>query len=45
VERKVTIEGFRMGVDLILMSWHKPCLNSQLAAEYISTVLLPYIDE
>jgi hypothetical protein len=42
VERKLKIEGFRMGVDLILKSRHKIYMNSQLFAEYISTVLLPY---
>jgi hypothetical protein len=45
MERKLTIKGFRMGVDLILKSRHKPYMNSQLFAEYLSTVLLPYIDE
>jgi hypothetical protein len=45
VERKFKIEGFRMGVDLILKSQDKPDMNWQLFAEYISTVLLPYIDE
>jgi hypothetical protein len=45
VERKRKIEGFRMGVDLILKSRHKPYMISQLFAEYISMVLLPYIDE
>jgi hypothetical protein len=34
-----------MGVDLILKSRHMPYMNSQLFAEYISTVLLPYIDK
>jgi hypothetical protein len=45
VERKLTIEWLRIGVDLIVKSRHKPYMNSQLFAEYISTVLLPYINE
>jgi hypothetical protein len=45
VERKLKIEGFIMGIDLILKSRHKPYMNSQRFAGYISTVLLPYIDE
>jgi hypothetical protein len=45
VERKLRIEGFRMGMDLILKSRHKPSMSSQLFAECISMVLLPYIDE
>jgi hypothetical protein len=45
VERNLKIEGFRMGVDSILKSRHKPYMNSQLFAEYISTVLLPYINK
>jgi hypothetical protein len=44
VERKLENEGFRMDVDLILKSWHKSYMNSQLFAEYVSTVLLPCID-
>jgi hypothetical protein len=45
VDRKPKIERFRMGVDLILESWSKSYMNSQPFAEYISMVLLPYIDE
>jgi hypothetical protein len=45
IERELKIEAFRMGVDLILKSRHKPYMNSQLFAEHISTILLPYIDE
>jgi hypothetical protein len=45
VERKLKIEEFRMGFDLLHRSQHKPCLNSQLFAEYISTVLFSCIDE
>jgi hypothetical protein len=44
VERKLKVEGFRMGVDLILKSRHKLYMNSQRFAEYTSTVLLPSID-
>jgi hypothetical protein len=44
VERKLKIKGFRMGVYLILKSRHKLYMNSQRSVEYISTVLLPYID-
>jgi hypothetical protein len=45
VQRKLKIEGFRMGVDWLLKSRHKPYMNPQLFAEYISTILLSYIDE
>jgi hypothetical protein len=45
VERKLKIEWFRIGVDFILKSWHRPRMNSQLFAQDISTVLLPYIDK
>jgi hypothetical protein len=45
VERKFKIEVFRIGVDLILKSRYKLCRNSQLFAEYISAIFLPYIDE
>jgi hypothetical protein len=45
VERRLKTAGFRMGVDLILKRRSKPYMNSQLFTEYISTVLLPYIDE
>jgi hypothetical protein len=38
-------EGFRLGVDLILEHQNKPYMSSQLFAEYISTVLLPYVYE
>jgi transposase len=44
VERRLKTEGFIMGVDLIIKRRTKPYMNSQLFAEYISTVLLPYID-
>jgi hypothetical protein len=43
VETKFKIEGSRMGVDLIVKAWHKPYMNSQLFAEYISTAVLPHI--
>jgi hypothetical protein len=45
VERKLKLEGNRLGVDFILRQRSKPCISSQLFAEYISKVLLPYIDE
>jgi hypothetical protein len=45
VERKRKIAGFGMGVHLILKSRHKLYMNSQLFAECIPTVLLPYIDK
>jgi hypothetical protein len=34
MEGKLKIEGFRMDVDLILKSRHKPYMNSQLFAQY-----------
>jgi hypothetical protein len=40
VERKLKIEGSRMLIDLIFKPRHKPCMNSELFAEYSSTVLL-----
>jgi hypothetical protein len=45
VERNFKTQGFRMGVDSILKRRNKPYMNSQLFREYISTVLLPYINE
>jgi hypothetical protein len=45
VERRFKSEGFRLGVDLILKHRNKPYMSSQLFAEYIPTVLLPYVDE
>jgi hypothetical protein len=45
VERRLKLEGFRLGVELILKHRNKPYMSSQLFAEYISTVLLPYVDE
>jgi hypothetical protein len=36
---------FKMGVDLILKSRYKPYMSSESFAEYISAVLLPYINE
>jgi hypothetical protein len=45
VERALKTQGFRMGIDLIIKRRNKPYVNSDLFHEYISTVLLPYIDE
>jgi hypothetical protein len=45
VERRLKLEGFRLGFDVILKHRYKPYMSSQLFAEYISTVLLPYLDE
>jgi hypothetical protein len=45
VKRRLTSEGFSPGGDLILKHPNKSYMSSQLFAEYISTVLLPYIDE
>jgi hypothetical protein len=45
VERPLKSKGLRLNVDLILKHQNKPCMSSQLFAEYISTVLLPYVDE
>jgi hypothetical protein len=45
MERRLKSEGFRLGVDLILKHRNKSYMSSQLFAEYISTVLLPYVDE
>jgi hypothetical protein len=45
VERLLKLQGFRMGVDLILRKREKPYLNSELFHEYISNLLVPYIDE
>jgi hypothetical protein len=45
VERQLKSEWLRLAVDLILEHRNKPDMSSQLFAVYISTVLLPYIDE
>jgi hypothetical protein len=45
VERRLKLEGFRRGVNLILKHRNKPYMSSQVFAETISTILLPYIDE
>jgi hypothetical protein len=45
VETRLKSEGLRRGVDLILKRRSKPYMGSQLFTEYISTVLLPYVDE
>jgi hypothetical protein len=45
VERLLKRQGFRFGVDFIIRKRNKSYMNSQLFSEYISTVLLPYIDE
>jgi hypothetical protein len=45
MERRLKSERFRLGVDFILKHLNKPYLSSQLFAEYIWTVLLPYVDE
>jgi hypothetical protein len=45
VERLLKLQGFRMGVDLVLRKRNKPYMNSELFHEYISKVLVPYIDE
>jgi hypothetical protein len=45
VETKLKQAGFRMGVDLILKRRSTPCMSSEWFAEYISTVLLPCIEE
>jgi hypothetical protein len=45
VERRLKSEEFRLGVDLILKHGNERYMNSQLFAEYISTVLLLYVDE
>jgi hypothetical protein len=45
VERRLTSERFRLGVDLILKHQNKPYTSSQLFAEYIWTVLFSYVDE
>jgi hypothetical protein len=44
-ERRLKTEGFRMGLDLIIKWRTEPYMNSQLFAEYISTVLLPSLDK
>jgi hypothetical protein len=44
VERLLKRQGFRFGVGLIIRKRNKPYMNSQLFSEYISTVLIPYID-
>jgi hypothetical protein len=45
VERLLERHGFRYGVDLLIRKRNEPYTNSQLFREYISTVLLSYIDE
>jgi hypothetical protein len=45
VERKLKLEGNRLGVAFILSRQSNPYISSQRFAEYISKVLLPYIDE
>ena len=39
------VEGFRMGLDLILEHRKKPYLTAELFHQYVTTVLLPFIDE
>jgi hypothetical protein len=45
VERRLKSEGLERGVDLIRKHGNKTYMSSQLFAEYISTVMLPYVDE
>jgi hypothetical protein len=45
VERKLKLEGNRLGVDFILRRRSESYMSLQLFAEYISKALLPYIDE
>jgi hypothetical protein len=45
VETRFKQMGFRMGADLILRKRSKPYMSAELFDEYISTVLLPYIEE
>jgi hypothetical protein len=45
VETKLKQAGFRMRVDLFLKRRSKPYMSSELFTGYISTVLLPYIEE
>jgi hypothetical protein len=45
VQRRVQVDGFRLGVDLILKHREKPYMNAQLFAECISRLFIPYIEE
>jgi hypothetical protein len=45
VEKKLKLEGNKLGVDFIFRRRSKPYMSSQLFAEYILKVVLPYIDE
>jgi hypothetical protein len=45
VERKLKLESNRLGVDFILRGRSEPYMSSQPFAEYISKVLLAYIDK
>jgi hypothetical protein len=45
IETQLKQVGFRIGVDLILKRRSKPYMSSELFAEYISTIVLLYIEE
>jgi hypothetical protein len=45
VEKRLKLEGSRLGVDFILRRQNKPYMSPHLFAEYISKVILPYLDE
>jgi hypothetical protein len=45
VQRRLQVDGSRLGTDLIIKQRDKPYMNVQLFAKYISTVFIPYVEE
>jgi hypothetical protein len=44
VTERVKIEGFRMGVDVILEHKQKPYITATLFQQYVITVLISFIE-